>query len=77
MNTESDERYYARRVLQELDLAAASDDPTVKAIHLNMAARYATLRERSAPIGNVSGAAPETKPPTAIDDGAPMRKATS
>jgi hypothetical protein len=47
MTIESDARYYERRGEQELDLAAAAVDPAVKATHLNMAAQYATLRERS------------------------------
>ncbi|MES3150921.1 hypothetical protein [Sphingomonas faeni] len=47
MTIEDNEQYCARRVGQELDLAAAATDPAVKAIHLNLAARYATLRERS------------------------------
>jgi hypothetical protein len=44
---QSDEQYYARRVQQELDLAAATADKSVKAIHLNMAARYATMGEKA------------------------------
>lgn len=56
MTIESNEQYYARRVGQELDLAAAATDLTVKAIHLNLAARYATLRERSVlPHGGSEG----------------------
>lgn len=41
----ADDQYYARRAQQELDLAAAAADRSVKAIHLNMAARYATMGE--------------------------------
>lgn len=52
MADETDEQYYARRALRELDLAAAADDRGVKAVHLNLAARYATLREQAvAPHG--------------------------
>ncbi len=47
MTIEGNEQYYARRVGQELEMAAAATDPAVKATHLNLAARYATLRERS------------------------------
>lgn len=45
---ESDEDYFARRAQQELDLAAEATDPAIKAIHLDLAARYATQRERAA-----------------------------
>ncbi|MBD8548272.1 hypothetical protein IFT82_16215 [Sphingomonas sp. CFBP 8760] len=47
MTIEGNEQYYARRVEQELGLASATLDPAAKAIHLNLAARYATLRERA------------------------------
>ena len=47
MTTENDEAYYARRTQQELDLAQKIDDPAIKALHLNMAAEYATQRARS------------------------------
>lgn len=47
MTIEDDEQYFARRAGQELALAAAAIDPKAKVIHLNLAARYATLRERS------------------------------
>jgi hypothetical protein len=40
--------YYARRAQQEVDAAASATDPAVKKIHLNLASKYATLRERSA-----------------------------
>lgn len=43
----TDDHYYAMRAQQELDLAALATDPIVKALHLNMAAEYATLREQS------------------------------
>lgn len=39
------EQYYSLRAQQELDMAALAKDPIVKALHLNMAARYAALRE--------------------------------
>ncbi len=42
-----DVRYYAKRAEDELRLAAGATDTAVKAVHLDMAARYATLRERS------------------------------
>ena len=35
--------YYARREQQERELAAAALDPTIKAIHLDLAERYAAL----------------------------------
>lgn len=44
MDLENDEQHYAIRAQQELDMAAVADDPVVKALHLNMAAEYATLR---------------------------------
>lgn len=45
---ETTEAYYARRVEEELDLASATIDPAEKAAHLNLAAEYATARERAA-----------------------------
>lgn len=42
-----DDHYFAMRAQQELDMAALATDPIVKTLHLNMAAEYATLRERS------------------------------
>jgi hypothetical protein len=45
---EDDETYYARRAQQELDLAAAATDPAIKAIHLDLAGRYAAHREHAA-----------------------------
>lgn len=42
-----DHLYYAKRTEQELGLAAAAVNAAVKAAHLDMAARYATLRELS------------------------------
>lgn len=45
-NTENDRQYYERRARQQLDLAAAATDPAVKAIHLNLASRYATQSEQ-------------------------------
>ena len=42
-----DGRYYARRVEDELRLAAGATDRVVKAVHLDMAARYASLREQA------------------------------
>jgi hypothetical protein len=35
------------RVQQELDMAALATDPVIRVLHLNMAAQYATLRERA------------------------------
>jgi len=43
----TDDHYYVMRAQQELDMAEAATDPIVKALHLNMAAEYATLLERS------------------------------
>ena len=48
MEEESDEAFYARRARQELDLSAATSDPAIKKIHLDLPARYATKRERAA-----------------------------
>lgn len=45
---ETNEAYYARRAQEELDLASAASDPAKKASHLNLAAEYATARERAA-----------------------------
>lgn len=43
----TDDQYYLMRAQQELDMAALATDPIVKTLHLNMAAEYATLRERA------------------------------
>lgn len=43
----TDDHYFAMRAQQELDMAALATDPIVKTLHLNVAAEYATLRERS------------------------------
>lgn len=57
MGAITDEQYYLMRVQQELDMAALATDPIVKALHLNMAAEYATLRERAdAEISNAENA---------------------
>lgn len=60
MTMEGSERYYAGRVNQELELASRASEPLVKAAHLNAAARYATLRERSedASVASNRGSAP-------------------
>jgi hypothetical protein len=42
----TDDQYYLMRAQQELDMAALATDPIAKTLHLNMAAKYATLRER-------------------------------
>ncbi len=68
---QSDEQYYARRVQQELDLAAATADKSVKAIHLNMAARYATMGEKASATrggGEALDCVPEpaTSPPEPV-----------
>jgi hypothetical protein len=47
MGAVTDDQYYMIRAEQELDMAALATDPIVKALHLNMAAEYATLRERA------------------------------
>ena len=41
----SDEAYWARRAEQQLALAKAAAGPAIKAIHLNLASRYAAQRE--------------------------------
>jgi hypothetical protein len=38
--------FYSIKLLQELDLAAATDNLVIKTYHLNMAAQYATIREQ-------------------------------
>ena len=48
MESNADHVHYALRIQQELDMAALATDPAVKALHLNMASEYATLRERAA-----------------------------
>lgn len=53
METEHSEEYLARRAQQQLDLAAAASDPAIKKIHLDLAADYATRRERTAKGRNV------------------------
>lgn len=45
---ETNEAYYARRAQEELDLAREATDQAEKAAHLNLAAEYATARERAA-----------------------------
>lgn len=35
--------YYQRRELDEIDLAAAAEDPKIRALHENMARKYAQL----------------------------------
>ena len=39
------EQYYLLRAQQELDMATQAKDPIVIKLHLDMAARYAALRE--------------------------------
>jgi len=39
------EQYYLLRAQQELDMATQAKDPIVRKLHLDMAARYAALRE--------------------------------
>lgn len=48
MPADDDEDFYARRAQEELDMASKSNDPAAKAVHLDLASRYATLRERAA-----------------------------
>jgi hypothetical protein len=43
----TDKEHYLMRVQQELDMAALATDPVIRVLHLNMAAQYATLRERA------------------------------
>jgi len=45
MSREDDASYYERRAEQQLEIARAAVDPAVKTIHLDLASRYATLRE--------------------------------
>jgi len=40
-------QYYLFRTQQELDMAESDKDLIVKTLHLNMAARYASLGERA------------------------------
>lgn len=46
---ENDPTYYAKRERQARDLAAAARDPQIRAVHLDMAERYAKLREGGEP----------------------------
>lgn len=48
MTPENDQTYYQRRAEQQLSIASAAVDPSIKAIHLDLASRYATLRELAA-----------------------------
>jgi hypothetical protein len=54
-----DGRYYARRAEDELRLAAGARDRAVKAVHLDMASRYATLRERASAPHRTDGTTAE------------------
>jgi len=55
----TDDQYYLMRTQQELDMAALATDPIAKALHLNMAAEYATLRERADTVITGAGELPE------------------
>lgn len=48
MDNSQDARYYEKRAEQEISVASSSTDSSVKNLHLNMAARYAALREEAA-----------------------------
>ncbi len=57
MGAIKDDQYYSMRAQQELDMAALATDPIARDLHLNMAAKYATLRERAdAEISNAGNA---------------------
>ena len=45
MTDENDPEYYATRERQSRELAESAIEPQIKAIHLQMAERYAKLRE--------------------------------
>lgn len=45
MSAENDRTYYVKRERQARELAAAAQDPHIRAVHLNMAERYAKLLE--------------------------------
>ena len=45
MSNENDTEYYVTRERQARDLAASSSDPQIQRSHLDMAERYAKLRE--------------------------------
>jgi hypothetical protein len=47
MSAITDDQYFLMRAQQELNMATLASDPIAKALHLNMAAEYATLRERA------------------------------
>lgn len=47
MAAKTDGQRYLTRAQHELDMAASTYDANGKALHLNMAAKYATLRERA------------------------------
>jgi hypothetical protein len=49
MNVDENVRFYSKRALQELSLAASASCLSIKALHLDSAARYATMRERYLP----------------------------
>lgn len=51
MTLENDQTYYQRRAEQQLSIASAVADPSIKAIHLDLASRYATLHELAARNG--------------------------
>ena len=55
--------YYSRRAQHQLDLAGTTTDASIRAIHLDLAARYATKRE----LADRDGAAP-----TGITMGRPL-----
>ncbi|GAA0675546.1 hypothetical protein FHT00_003049 [Sphingomonas insulae] len=58
MTLENDWAYYQRRAQQQLFIASRATDPAIKAIHLDLAARYATLSELAA--REASGKGPNT-----------------
>lgn len=56
MTEENEPSYYARRAQHQLDLAGAATDASIKAIHLDLAAQYATKRE----LADRGGTAPKS-----------------
>ena len=49
MTEDDTAEYHAQREQQERELAAAATDPSVQAIHLELAGRHAELQNKDAP----------------------------
>lgn len=53
MTEENTAEYHAKREQQERALAAAADDASIRAIHLELANRHAELKAKDAPTQRV------------------------